>query len=450
MSQPAHLPNQQRLRRWWHTAFAAVIILTLIADLQPSRTDVGYRPSIELLALAMLVIAYLGLGVPALRTENRRLMIAYQAVMIAAVGLSATRASVVVNPLLVIGFTHCWVFAQGGRRRGLIATAALTVSMCFGLWLAKDWSLEFMSDNMFALALTFIFSSGMGLAFSNAERLSARNAKLSDELMAAQGQIAAAQHAAGVTVERERMGQEIHDTLAQGFLDIVMLTRTAIADLQAGADIEAHLAQLSLMEEIARDNLADARALVAALAPPPLQGATLSEALQTLVERWEAKTGIAVSVSISEPPMFSAAQRSTQATLLRVAQEAFTNIYRHAGANAASLVLHAESDGSMCLIVSDNGRGIAPDALESFGLSGMRNRVAAHGGTVTIHPAAEGVGTAVTVRLPLSDEKLGPDVTRRDLLAAGNATSLSPGSQVARRTLSHFEIDATDQVECLR
>ena len=116
------------------------------------------------------------------------------------------------------------------------------------------------------------------------------------QLQAAQDELAATHHAAGVTAERERMAQEIHDTLAQGFTSIVMLAQTSAAELERGRD-EAALARVGQIEQVARENLAEARALVAAFGPADLADATLAEALGRLVERFTQQTSVVITLA---------------------------------------------------------------------------------------------------------------------------------------------------------
>ena len=83
----------------------------------------------------------------------------------------------------------------------------------------------------------------------------------------------------------------MHDTLAQGYTSIVVLAQTAAAALPG--DPAAAAERLAVIEEVARENLAEARAMVAAFAPVALDSATLVEALQRLAERFGRETGLA-------------------------------------------------------------------------------------------------------------------------------------------------------------
>src|SRR5699024_269426 len=106
--------------------------------------------------------------------------------------------------------------------------------------------------------------------------------------------LAEAHHASGVLAERERLAGEIHDTLAQGFTSIVMVAQTAQAELRRGRD-DAAAERLASIEATARDNLEEARALVAAFAPAALSQGTLVDALERITERFAAETGVALS-----------------------------------------------------------------------------------------------------------------------------------------------------------
>jgi signal transduction histidine kinase len=89
--------------------------------------------------------------------------------------------------------------------------------------------------------------------------------------------------------------------------------------------------------------------------------------------------------------------------VFRVAQEALTNILKHAGARSADLTVRVQ-DGQFLLQISDDGKGIAPNrnkTSNSHGLASMRHRIAALGGTWEIRTPATG-GTVVTARIPLS------------------------------------------------
>nr|WP_246256182.1 sensor histidine kinase [Isoptericola halotolerans] len=198
------------------------------------------------------------------------------------------------------------------------------------------------------------------------------------------------------------MAREIHDTLAQGFTSVVMQAQAASAALDRGEETTAR-ERLGLIEATGRENLAEARGLVAAFAPVPLQGSTLPEALRRLADRFTAETGTAVRIDVGSPVVTSddggAVDPTTDVVLLRAAQEALTNVRRHAGASAVTVRL-THPHGGVELEVSDDGRGLPPQFSEGFGLTGMRERAAAAGGALEIGPAPTR-GTRLQVRLPV-------------------------------------------------
>jgi signal transduction histidine kinase len=222
---------------------------------------------------------------------------------------------------------------------------------------------------------------------------SAERAEIIDQLEATRAELAAAQHEAGRLAERQRLAADIHDTLAQGFTSILMLIQAAQADL-AGAHGSHPLASghLDLAERTARDNLAEARALVANLAPARLEGSTLPDALRRVSgEHREASFG----VSGTPRPLPVA----TEVVLLRVCQEALANVRKHAHARSASVLLGYDP-AAVRLEVCDDGAGFDPDRVSGgYGLRGMRTRVAEAGGTLTVH-SSPGAGTQVSATVP--------------------------------------------------
>ena len=111
-----------------------------------------------------------------------------------------------------------------------------------------------------------------------------------DELERTRQELAAVSHRAGVLAERERLAREIHDTLAQGFTSVVVLLE--LAESEVDTDPAAARQRLATARGTARQNLAEARALVAALTPVDLQVAPLPEAIGRLVDRFGAETGL--------------------------------------------------------------------------------------------------------------------------------------------------------------
>ncbi|HUQ61267.1 sensor histidine kinase [Lentzea sp.] len=180
-----------------------------------------------------------------------------------------------------------------------------------------------------------------------------------------------------IEAERARWSAEIHDTLAQGFTSIITLLQAAQPDVD-------------LALRTARENLREARALVASTAPSPLDGSSLEDALRRLVSG--ASLPSTFRVIGDAVPLAT----SVDVVLLRTAQEALNNVTRHSGASRVDVVMRFDSDG-VSLEVRDDGRGFG-DAPEGFGLRGMRARLEQVGGTLSL---SNDEGASVLVEVPL-------------------------------------------------
>ena len=200
--------------------------------------------------------------------------------------------------------------------------------------------------------------------------------------------------------ERERLAREVHDTLAQGYTSIVVLSQTAAA--QVDTDPAAARERLALIEEVARDNLGEARAMVAAFAPVALEDSTLVEALERLADRFGRETGLAVRLDTAALTGEVALRRDEEVVLLRGAQEALTNVRRHADARSVVVRLSVTGEGDrrqVSVHVEDDGVGFDPTSVQGTGLEGLRGRVAQVGGAVDV-ASSPGEGTRVTLRVP--------------------------------------------------
>ncbi|HEX4715652.1 MAG TPA: GAF domain-containing sensor histidine kinase [Ktedonobacteraceae bacterium] len=209
--------------------------------------------------------------------------------------------------------------------------------------------------------------------------------------------------------ERNRLAREIHDTLAQGLAAITLQLETADA-LNEQRPERAHEAIRRALA-LARANLEDARRSVIDLRAAPLQNRTLSGALRELAQEAEA-TGVAVIYQYT-PVDFPLLSPRLETGLYRIAQEALTNVKKHAQASQVKLTLALEGD-ELCLSVYDDGRGFQVDeALGGqarfgihtghFGLTGMSERVKLLGGTLCID-STPGSGTCLAACVPLEKD----------------------------------------------
>ena len=268
--------------------------------------------------------------------------------------------------------------AGAGELTSLVAAAVFTVafSVAFGRWV-------------------------LGIITQSHDR-----ASLIEQLSQTRAELARANRRAGVLAERQRLSGEIHDTVAQGFTSIIMLLQAADADVERQpAAARGHLA---LALETARDNLAEARALVAALAPAGLEPGALDAALRRLAATADGHPGTAARFEVSGAAV--PLPRPAEVMLLRVAQEALANVRKHARAGQVIVGLRY-GEGQVGLDVTDDGSGFDPgQAAGGYGLPGMRARAAEAGGRLQVR-SSPGCGTTVSVVVPVPDPGVpaGPD-----------------------------------------
>ena len=196
----------------------------------------------------------------------------------------------------------------------------------------------------------------IGLGYQALYREAAERGRLIDELMNTREELASTSRDAGKFAERERLAAEIHDTVAQGLSSIQMLLHAAE---RADPDSPA-IRQISLARETAADSLAETRQLIAELTPAALDGQSLADALRRICERASSPELEARSVVEGEAvrlPM------PLEATLVRIAQGAVSNVLRHADATRMAVTL-TYSDDTVSLDVVDNGRGFDVAVLE--------------------------------------------------------------------------------------
>lgn len=399
------LESWQQILRVWHLAFYLLVAITagaLVAQRPDALAAADPGLITALGALGVLTLAYTFLGWPAASRDDDHVLgasgVAYLTVLFA-VTATVTLIDPLGTMLLFVAFSQIWLLAPN-RRSGIWQSVLLTVVVTAALLFRLRGTGENVLAVSFQMALGLVFSLLMGLWLRSIITQGGERVRLLRTLHEAQEELGRTQHAAGVVAERERMAREIHDTLAQGFTSVIMLAQTACVDLERGST-GALARRLALIEATARDNLAEARSLVAAFSPAPLHDSTLPQALSRLAETFTAETGIALGTDVDERAAAGTTLASVaEVVLLRAAQEALSNVRRHARASTASLSLHLTATAAV-LTVHDDGIGMGADTTEGFGLRGMRERVNAYGGTVTL--TSQGPGTVVTVVVPVHE-----------------------------------------------
>ncbi|MGM5595579.1 sensor histidine kinase [Corynebacterium glucuronolyticum] len=246
---------------------------------------------------------------------------------------------------------------------------------------------------------------GIAFIFRRMWRMSAEKEELIDQLMKTRSQLAESEHQAGMAAERQRIAHEIHDTVAQGLSSIQMLLSVAEEDIKAGKPAEEPLKKIAIAKKSAADNLAEARAMIAALQPAALAKTNLEGALERIAEGIDS-----VDVNISVEGEDRQLPMRTETTLLRIAQGALGNVVKHSKASAALVTLTYDVD-EVRLDVVDNGVGFDPAQVQArprglghIGLDAMRQRATEVGGALSIE-SAPGEGTAISVAVPIINEK---------------------------------------------
>jgi two-component system NarL family sensor kinase len=197
--------------------------------------------------------------------------------------------------------------------------------------------------------------------------------------------------------ERTRMAREIHDTLAQGLAAIALNVESALNRLDSQP--EQARAPLERALRMARENLEDARRSVVDLrTATPLDGKPLAEALGALGRSFTADTGVPVQVRVEADPPLELAPRA-DVELYRIAQEALSNVRKHARARRVEVRLRRRG-GAVTLAVHDDGMGLRAGARPGHGLVGMRERAKLLGGRLRVQ-SRPGLGTTLSVRVPV-------------------------------------------------
>jgi signal transduction histidine kinase len=355
---PSGLEAWRRSLPWWDGYFAVVAIGTI-----------GFAVNVKAaVPLLVLVIWYLVIGRQAVKGDHpTRLGVVYLtgAGLLLALGLSFdSGASFILFALspqahMALGF-----------RWGTVATVVLNLMppvalyLRLGLWIHPMWMglLAIVLTTVMGYSFDKVIDQSMQLAQSRAEV-----ARLSRE------------------AERQRLGADLHDTIAQGLSSVVMLVQAADAALDRDkAEARRHLDLAALT---ARENLKEVRAVLDALMP---SGEDLPRALQRLTQR----SGAELVVNGQPRPLPIPAE----VVLLRAAQESLANAQRHASASQVSVGLSFDP-GSVRLQVRDNGQGFDPSqTFAGYGISAMKSRVTQAGGQFTV--TSEPGDTRISVEVP--------------------------------------------------
>jgi signal transduction histidine kinase len=279
-------------------------------------------------------------------------------------------------------FDSCWSIplAVGGRTAGV---------MQFGFVQTYEW-----------------LPREQELLAAAAERclMAAEKARLMEDLAQREEQVRRlAEHMLHVEeMERRRISRELHDEAGQSLLCIRLqleLLEQAMPEKEL-----AWRAKLGEARDLTEHTILEMRRLIAALSPAVLEQLGLGAALRQLVNRFQRLHPCRVKLQLAKMGMLP---QQTEVITYRLVQECFNNIGKHSGATRVNVFL-ASADGILKFAVEDNGVGFnVEEALakrESFGMSGMRERVALLGGEFHAESRTEGPkrGTKIFIELPIA------------------------------------------------
>jgi signal transduction histidine kinase len=205
--------------------------------------------------------------------------------------------------------------------------------------------------------------------------------------------------------ERRRIAREIHDGVAQS-LSYLNLKTKSVSDLLTNQDTVKALGEINEIREVVQDTYEDIRESIDQLSTE-IRSISISTALTNYIREFSSNNGLPVEFEV--PKSFTKLSPVAELQLLRIAQEALTNVRRHADASNVVVNL-ANTDHAVEMTVTDNGKGFDLEELEAsppgyHGLTIIKERAESLGGSAHII-TAPGKGTEVQISLPVEKVRL--------------------------------------------
>lgn len=312
---------------------------------------------------------------------------------------AALLGTALLDPAWKQRFRSCWSvpLAAGGRTAGV---------MQFGFSKLYEW-----------------LPREQELLAAAAERclVAAEKARLLEDLAASEDQIRKlAEHMLHVEeMERRRISRELHDEAGQSLLCIRL--QLEMIEQAMPSERPELAAQLREARGTTEHIILEMRRLIAALSPAVLEQLGLGAALRQLVNRFRRVHPMRVRLNLGR---LGSLPQQTEVILYRLVQECCNNIGKHSAATSVNISV-SSTDGKVRLAVEDNGVGFeVEEALarrDSFGISGMRERVALLGGDfdVVSYPVGtrsktqRGRGTRISISLPIAQDAIAKDAGTR-------------------------------------
>ena len=300
-----------------------------------------------------------------------------------------------------------------GNGNGNGHTAGVILDQSWQDRFASCWSIPLAANGRTAGVMQFGFSKSyewlpreQELLAAAAERclMAAEKQRLMEDLAQREEQVRRlAEHMLHVEeMERRRISRELHDEAGQSLLCIRL--QMELIEQELPDSTGEWKSKLREARDLTERTILEMRRLIAALSPAVLEQLGLGAALRQLVNRFQRLHPCRVKLQLSK---MGALTQQIEIIAYRLVQECFNNIGKHSGASHVNISL-SSADGWLKLAVEDNGVGFrVEEALakrESFGMSGMRERVALLGGQFYVESRMEGPkrGTKISIELPIA------------------------------------------------
>jgi signal transduction histidine kinase len=203
--------------------------------------------------------------------------------------------------------------------------------------------------------------------------------------------------------ERKRISRELHDEAGQG----LMALRLYLAMLANSSENPENLLKVQEALGLLDHTIEGLRRVIARLSPRTLDELGLLAAIRKEARRLSKATGMKAQLEL--PETLPGLDHDTEVAIYRSVQEALHNVAKHSQARTFKVQLEGD-DGWVRLLVEDDGVGLSRRTAargDSFGVAGMRDRIAALGGTVRIR-SGKASGTRVTVAVPARSRETNP------------------------------------------
>ena len=394
MNRPISIRNHP-FRFLLYIEWSLLISAALFEAVHMPYPRVPHLPMLTIFSLA--VFGVMGLRLPMARQNQKVLYTSLELSLILLTIIGGMRLRWVLPMFLVI--RSCLIFRLPGRLvvTGLTFTSSLLIILWRSLTLPtppyehRPLTLSVVLPDLLINGLTLVFVLVL-MNFMLFERQSREKLAIAHEQLR---QYSLRIEDQAMLQERNRIGRDIHDSLGHSLTALNLQLEAALK--LWSTDTTKALKFVSEAKHLGSTALREVRQSVATLRADPLQGESLEKAIASLAAEFDHTTATSLDWRLhpgrSIPPEMGIA-------LYRIAQEAVTNIHKHAAATEVKIQL-SDTETRLSLVIQDNGTGFKSDQnTTGFGLQSMRERTLALGGRFEIE-SAPASGCRITADFPL-------------------------------------------------